>query len=106
MNSKLPFALVSALGFTLASCGKPKEEASVEASHGPPVPVQTTEVTWSEQPLFEASMGAVQPFRRADVSAKVTGRVLTMMAVPGKRAEEGELLAEIDAAELRSEAGL
>lgn len=47
-------------------------------------------------------MGTVQPYRRADVSAKVTGRVLVMLAVPGKRAEEGELLAEIDAAELRA----
>lgn len=47
-------------------------------------------------------MGAVQPYRRADVSAKVTGRVLTMLAVPGMRAQEGELLAQIDAAELRA----
>ena len=102
MDSKFPLALVLALSFTLASCGKPKEKASAEASHGPPVAVKTVAVAWSEVPLFEVSMGAVQPFRRADVSAKVTGRVLTMLAVPGKRAEAGELLAEIDAAELRS----
>ena len=102
MDSILSYALVSALGITLASCGKHKTESSGAASHSSPVAVRTIKVAWSEVPLFEVSMGAVQPYRRADVSAKVTGRVLTMLAVPGKRAEEGELLAEIDAAELRS----
>lgn len=102
MDSKLPLALVSALGFMLASCGKHQTTSPDPASQKPPLEVKTVEVAWSEVPLFEASMGAVQPYRRADVSAKVTGRVLTMLAVPGKRAEEGELLAEIDAAELRS----
>lgn len=102
MDTSHTLALISACGMVLMSCGERKEAESRGETERPTSAVETLEVAWSEQPLFEVSMGTVQPYRRAEVSAKVTGRVLEMLAVPGNRAEEGEILARIDAAELRA----
>lgn len=102
MKSKCCLLLPSLIGLLLISCGKHKSETSRAGSSRPTVEVTTSEVEWSERPLFEPSVGTVRPYRQADVSAKLAGRVLKMLAVPGKRAKEGDLLAEIDARELRS----
>ena len=94
--------LVSSIGLTLVSCGKRKPDSPPATATGPVRVLETVVVAWTERPLFEPSVGTVRPHRRAEISAKLTGRVLQMLAVPGQRAKEGDLLAEIDAGELRA----
>jgi RND family efflux transporter MFP subunit len=94
--------VIPSLALVLSSCGKHGPESSQNAAARPAVVMEVAQVAWTERPLYEPSVGTVRPHRQADVSAKLTGRVLQMLAVPGQRAKEGDLLAEIDAGELRA----
>jgi len=97
--------VIPILALALSSCGKHGAESHQNASAARSAAVvQVAQVAWNERPLYEPSVGTVRPHRQADVSAKLTGRVLQMLAVPGRRANEGDLLAEIDAGELRASA--
>ena len=98
-----------ALAGVLSSCGGGHHAPEVETL--PPISAKTETVKSREVPVFEEVVGTVRPRHEARVSAKVTGRVLQMLAVPGKRATEGEVLAtieigELDASLVRAEASL
>lgn len=104
------FALsLAAILISLSSCGHGhKEPDRTELSA---MEVDTAMVGEKEVPVFEEVVGTVRPKKEADVTAKVTGRLLTMNAVPGMRVKEGEVLAKLDVGELeaaleRAEAGL
>jgi len=103
MKLPSPILVIPSLVLVLASCGKHRPESSADASASrPAMVVEVAQVVWTERPLYEPSVGTVRPYRQADVSAKLTGRVVQVLAVPGQRANEGDLLAEIDAGELRA----
>ncbi len=103
MKPIIPILILPMLPLALSSCGRHGPESSNHAAvERPTVTMACAPVAWSERPLYEPSVGTVRPFRQAEVSAKLTGRILQMLAVPGRRVKEGELLAEIDAGELRA----
>jgi RND family efflux transporter MFP subunit len=101
--------LPAAASLVLASCGG--DHATAPIASLDPVSVETVLVEALEVPVFEEVVGTVRPRKEAQVSAKVTGRLLEMGATPGMRAKAGEVLArlevgELDAALARAEAAL
>ncbi len=92
----LPTALLALL---LVGCSHPTEP---EAEELPTVSVQTLTAKSEEAPIFDEVVGTVRPRLEADVSAKVTGRILTMEATPGRRVAEGEVLSTVEVNELRA----
>ncbi|MBE2178846.1 MAG: efflux RND transporter periplasmic adaptor subunit [Chthoniobacterales bacterium] len=90
--------LASAL--LIAGCGK--HGTSVDRAEGQAVPVIAAEVTvrplWDEEEV----VGNVEAAQRAVLSAKVTGVVDAVKVAPGARVVRGEVLATIDAREIKA----
>ncbi|MDF1861657.1 MAG: efflux RND transporter periplasmic adaptor subunit [Verrucomicrobiales bacterium] len=84
----------------LSSCGDHHEPTSPVAL--PEISVETKVVEAEEIPVFAEVVGTVRPRKEARVASKVTGRILEMTAIPGKRVEEGDVLARIEVAELKA----
>lgn len=84
----------------LSSCGHGHKEA--EQVELPAIQVETQTVERKEVPVFEEVVGTVRPKKEAQVAAKVTGRVLTMDAVPGMKVKKGDVLARLDVRELEA----
>ena len=86
----------------LASCGQHGEEAAAPEPSGPPASVQVAAV--SVQPLWdeEEVVGSVEAAQRAVLSAKVTGVIDAIKVAPGARVTRGEVLAMIDAREIKA----
>lgn len=78
--------------------------AGDSAKPAPPPPVRGSIVTLApvELPVEEQVVGTVQPKLQATISAKVTGRLTEMRAVPGISVEKDAVLAEIEAPQLRA----
>lgn len=87
-----------ALSLLAASCGS--HDKVIEAKLLPPIAAETRVITATQVPVFEQVVGTVVPRQQAQVSAKVTGRVLEMKAVPGMRVNAGDVLASLDVGEL------
>ena len=87
-------------GALLISCGQHREE--VESIALPEITVETMVVNAGEIPVFAEVVGTVRPRKDARVASKVTGRLLEMTAIPGKRVAEGEVLARIEVGELEA----
>jgi RND family efflux transporter MFP subunit len=103
MKFSLLLAAIPCLALVLSACGKKHTvESPTPGETATPVVVELAQVASSCEPLFEPSPGTVRPYRQAEVSSKLTGRILRMLAVPGAKAREGDLLAEIDAGELHA----
>lgn len=90
--------LTSAL--LLGACGDHHEPAGSVAL--PEISVETKAVEAEEVPVFAEVVGTVRPRKEARIASKVAGRVLEMTAIPGKRVEEGEVLARIEVGELKA----
>jgi len=93
----------------LAGCGREEVAEAPEALA--PVTVTRQAVERREVPVFEEVVGTVRPRKAAQVTAKVTGRLLEMTAIPGRKVKAGDLLAKLDVGELdaalaRAEAAL
>lgn len=96
-------------GLFLAGCGREEVAEAPEALA--PVTVTRQAVERREVPVFEEVVGTVRPRKAAQVTAKVTGRLLEMTAIPGRKVKAGDLLAKLDVGELdaalaRAEAAL
>ena len=96
-------------GLLLAGCGSEETPPAPEALA--PVAVSRHLVESRLLPVFEEVVGTVRPRKEAQVTAKVTGRLLEMKAIPGMKVKAGEALAkldvgELDAALVRAEAAL
>ncbi len=91
-----------ASGLLLAGCGKHGTGAGADQAEGPAMPVVATEVgvrrLWDEEEV----VGNVEAAQRAVLSAKVTGVVDAVKAAPGARVARGDVLATIDAREIRA----
>lgn len=98
--SRIGDLLPAAAFLALASCGGDHATAPVAALD--PVSVETVLVEALEVPVFEEVVGTVRPRKEAQVSAKVTGRLLEMHAVPGMRVKAGEVLAKLEVGELEA----
>ena len=93
----------------LAGCGREEVAEALEALA--PVMATRQAVERREVPVFEEVVGTVRPRKAAQVTAKVTGRLLEMTAIPGRKVKAGDLLAKLDVGELdaalaRAEAAL
>jgi RND family efflux transporter MFP subunit len=99
MSAKI--ILTGLLTVVVAGCGK-HEEDGASAPETPPVAVAVTEV--AVQPLWdeEEVVGNVEAAQRAVLSAKVTGVIDSLKVAPGARVTRGEVLATIDAREIRA----
>jgi RND family efflux transporter MFP subunit len=64
------------------------------------VRVKSAVATVEAIPLEEAVVGTVRPKLEATVSAKIAGRILEVLVVPGQRVRAGERLAVLEAGEL------
>ena len=96
-------------GLFLAGCGQEKVADAPESLA--PVMATRQAVERREVPVFEEVVGTVRPRKAAQVIAKVTGRLLEMTAIPGRKVKAGDLLAKLDVGELdaalaRAEAAL
>ncbi len=87
-------------GGLLVSCGDHLEP--VQSMALPEIAVEAAVVEAAEIPVFAEVVGTVRPRKEARVASKVTGRLLEMTAVPGKRVAEGEVLARIEVGELEA----
>ncbi len=111
INQRVPIAAFAGLTFSLviASCGKHDTAAKIDPL--PAVAASTVAVKKQQVTVFEEVVGTVRPRKEAKVTAKLTGRILQLSAIPGKRVKAGEILAKLDAAEIeaaldRAKAGL
>lgn len=93
--------LLSATLTTLALAGCHKQAPPGENRPGlPSATVQTALVSAGTNQAIEQVVGTVRARNTALVSAKVSGRVKTLVNQIGRAVKAGELLAEIDAAEI------
>ncbi len=99
MSAKI--ILTGLLAVVVAGCGKHGEDGA-SAPEAPPVAVAVTEV--AVQPLWDEDevVGNVEAAQRAVLSAKVTGVIDSLKVAPGARVTRGEVLATIDAREIRA----
>ncbi len=87
----------------LAGSCKPRHAAQGPAAQTEPAASLEGRVANSEQqPVYEEVVGTVRPHLEARVAAKVTGRVVEMLAVPGMKVEKGQVLARIEVEELKA----
>lgn len=109
MKTGTHFLTVIFAALLLAGCGGHHEAPDIELL--PPVSVETVKVEGRDVPVFEEVVGTVRPRKEAQVAAKVTGRILTMNAVPGMKVKGGDVMTtlevgELEAAQERAEAAL
>jgi RND family efflux transporter MFP subunit len=87
-------------GLVLSACHRSPAPASE-----PALPVAAVEVQTVGSRAFAATeevVGTVRARLRASIEAKVSGRIQALRVAPGQRVEAGELLAQLDAAEIRA----
>jgi RND family efflux transporter MFP subunit len=99
-QSALP-ALWIALTLGLSIGCRPKT-TSPSATDLPAAPVRVQIVERKARAATEEVVGTVRARLRAVIEAKISGRLETMLAVPGQEVKAGELLAELDAREVRA----
>ena len=92
-------AMAALLG--LSACGH-KEPQNTRAEVPPAVAVSSAAATLEPIPLTESVVGTVRPKLEATVSAKIAGRILEVLVVPGQQVQAGDRLALIEAGELEA----
>jgi membrane fusion protein, multidrug efflux system len=91
------------LGMALfAGCGHKSEPRSSFAPNLPTVAVHTQTVESKQWPSTEEVVGTVRAKLRATLEAKVSGRIAEMPVVLGQQVKGGQLLARLDAAEVKA----
>jgi membrane fusion protein (multidrug efflux system) len=83
----------------MTACGK-HQTANPPPESGATRLVQAKTVGFELQQATEDVVGTVRSKQRAVIEAKVSGRVLQYLAVPGQTVKAGDLLAEVDAREI------
>jgi membrane fusion protein (multidrug efflux system) len=94
----LSLAILASL---LAGCGKEDHHARApKAPDFPPIQVELGTAVSATDQATEETVGTVHARTVSIVSAKVSGRILSLESAIGKAVKEGDVLAEIDAAEI------
>ncbi len=112
MNCNSPFfattvspKLIAALAILLAvltGCGKAWHERATAQPELPPVQVRTTSVQTRSVPSIEEVVGTVRAKLRATIEAKASGRIVELPVVLGQKIKAGDLLARLDAPEIKA----
>ncbi len=103
MNKHLFLLLAGSVSVALVGCHRDPEQASVAPSL-PPVKVTVAIASVGTDQAVEQVVGTVRARTSALVSARASGRIQTLQTAIGKKVKAGELLAEIDAAEIAARA--
>ena len=90
------------LALLLAGCGKHEEAHRAASPALPTAQVRVQVAQKGTQPLTEEIVGTVRAKTRATLEAKVSGRIETMPIVLGQRVKAGDLVARLDAAEMKA----
>jgi RND family efflux transporter MFP subunit len=96
-----PITAAALVVLTLPSCHK--ESATPSTANLPAAVVQLTAATVVPHQATEDVVGTVRSKQRAVIEAKVSGRMLQFLAAPGQIVKAGDLLAELDVQEIRSQ---
>lgn len=104
LTVKAPFLRVPLLLLWLgvASCGRKEEGASREETQKAP-DVRIMAVEEKVRPVLEEVVGTVRAKSAASIEAKVAGRISKMHVDLGQRVTRDQLLAEIDAKEVKAQ---
>ncbi|NMC62372.1 MAG: biotin/lipoyl-binding protein, partial [SAR324 cluster bacterium] len=97
---KLFGALFIFLILLVASCGDSK--SGDDGHSGAVAPVRVFKVQSKQETVTEKVPGNIRSKLRANIEAKVPGRIEKMLAVEGKTVKEGDLLAELDVKEIKA----
>ncbi len=101
----------SAALLTVSGCGKVQKSQSAASAELAPVEVRTQAVQTRKSAVFEEVVGTIRAKLHATIEAKASGRILEMPLLLGQKVKAGQLLARLDAPEIRArleqaEAGL
>lgn len=92
--------LAASVALGLSSCSK---EPHISGAKSPPVvTVRVETIEAKPHPVTEEVIGTVRAKIRAAVEAKVSGRITRMAVDLGQPVREGDLIAEIDAQEIKA----
>lgn len=86
----------------LTGCGKARQERAASQPEIPPAQVQTTTVQTRSMPSLEEVVGTVRAKLRATIEAKASGRIVELPVVLGQAVKAGDLLARLDAPEIKA----
>lgn len=92
--------LLLPLAILLPGCGEHEDSPTAPALPSATVRVQKVEA--KKHITTEETVGTVRAKLRARIEAKIAGRIAQMHVVPGQAVKKGELLARLDAQEIRS----
>jgi RND family efflux transporter MFP subunit len=82
-----------------SACGRHQSTESPPDARQP-LPVATQVVGFELHRATEEVVGTVRSKQRAVIQAKISGRIMKYVVVPGQMVKSGELLAELDAQEI------
>ncbi|MFK5920580.1 MAG: efflux RND transporter periplasmic adaptor subunit [Verrucomicrobiota bacterium] len=102
LNITHPAFWLITVSWLAVSCKPSHPESSSVPSSGPSIAVKTAVLKSQQVPVFEEVVGTVRPHMEAQVSAKVTGAILHISAVPGMKVKKGEVMAEIAVEEMKA----
>ena len=92
--------LAAGLALVLVGCGHKSQNAA--APPLPAVPVRTQIIESKKRMATEEVVGTVRAKLRSVIEAKASGKIEQMLVVPGQLVKAGEVLAMIDAREVRA----
>lgn len=96
---KIPALILLPVAVFLGSCAKKREPVPNPL---PAVAVRVQTVGARPHIATEEVVGTVNPKLRSVIEAKVSGRIDTMLAVPGLHVKAGELLAQLNVREIQA----
>jgi RND family efflux transporter MFP subunit len=96
---KIVLLAIAAGGVLLAGCHR---EAAPVVPEAPAKSVRVQSVQRQPLAAIEAVVGTVRPKLSAIIEAKVSGRIIEMLVVPGQIVTNGQSLVRLDAQEIRS----
>lgn len=94
-----PLSACVLLALLVTACQPSKHSTAPAAA---PLVVTVQSATMASHQATEDVVGTVRSKQRAVIEAKVSGRLLQYLAVPGQLVKAGELLAELDVQEIRA----
>lgn len=86
----------------LAGCGKREAGGEAAAPNLPSIPVRVQTVQSKKLPAVEEVVGTVRAKTRATLEAKVSGRIVQLPVVLGQKVKAGDVVALLDAAEIKA----
>lgn len=92
------YLFIGVLMLQLSACGK-KEDADAKAVRALPVSVTTVRIEAVEE--LELSDGRIESLRAPTINSEVAGRVVRVIADRGMQVKAGDVLAELDTADLK-----